>query len=275
MKGFTLIELIAVILILGILAFIAIPQVNNAIDSSKKNSAIVSASRYVEAIENDIANRKMKRQDMIEDGVKTLDDLESIEVDGEVPTSATLTIKDSEVIYSEIVVRDYTVTCTKENGCTAIKGYYIFFSDLTVGFQSLPNNINDYKDRPENKYAYLKYPVIEGKLKTPQACLYKDGIEFCLNTKERSKTIERIKKYFEYDDSWISDSENVNKKYKPGTNKNTYCIIPSNNSTIDCRNQYVGASDINYILVSDFPKIFGCAINDDGAGGCSTMEEDE
>ena len=46
-KGFTLIEIIAVIIILGILAFIAIPQVMNAIENSEKNGAIVSANRYV------------------------------------------------------------------------------------------------------------------------------------------------------------------------------------------------------------------------------------
>ena len=275
-KGFTLIEIIAVIIILGILAFIAIPQVMNAIENSEKNGAIVSANRYVEAVNNDIADRKMKRENMISDGVKTLDDLSDIKVDGEIPTSATLVVKDDSIIYSEIVVGDYTVTCTEYDGCSAIKGYYIYFANLGLGFSSLPNNVDNYKERPNDKNVYLKYPVEGGKLETPQICIYNDNLEFCLNSTDDNQEIaKKTKKYFEYDENtWKAKTgENPNKKYKPGGGKYSYCIVSDNDSTIECRNYYIGIRNDSYILVSDFPKLYGCAVT-----GClkvdANLEED-
>lgn len=53
-KAFTLIELLAVIVILGVIATIAVPSVNNIVDKSKKDSFVITANNYVEAVENAI-----------------------------------------------------------------------------------------------------------------------------------------------------------------------------------------------------------------------------
>ena len=80
-KGFTLVELLAVIVILAIIALIATPIILNVIDSARKNAAINSAYGYMEAIEksvvlsgfsgDDAASPKMAT---IENGTYTISD---------------------------------------------------------------------------------------------------------------------------------------------------------------------------------------------------------
>ena len=53
-KGFTLVELLAVIVILAIIAQIATPIILNVISDAKKEAAKDSAYGYIEAIENAI-----------------------------------------------------------------------------------------------------------------------------------------------------------------------------------------------------------------------------
>lgn len=55
-KGFTLVELLAVIVILGIIAGIAVPSIGNIIDNSKKDAHIANAKQMVEASRLMVAN---------------------------------------------------------------------------------------------------------------------------------------------------------------------------------------------------------------------------
>ena len=54
-KGFTLIEILAVIVILGIIMIIAIPAVSQNIMDSRKSTYITSIQKYIEAAKNEIA----------------------------------------------------------------------------------------------------------------------------------------------------------------------------------------------------------------------------
>jgi prepilin-type N-terminal cleavage/methylation domain-containing protein len=57
-KGFTLIEIIAVIIILGIIMIIAIPNISSYIASSKKDTYIVSLNRFIEGARELVETKK-------------------------------------------------------------------------------------------------------------------------------------------------------------------------------------------------------------------------
>ena len=62
-KGFTLVELLAVIVILAIIALIATPIILNVINDAKKEAAKDSAYGYIEAIENAIIMNDFEEDD--------------------------------------------------------------------------------------------------------------------------------------------------------------------------------------------------------------------
>ena len=57
-KGFTLVEILAVFVIIGILSLIAIPSVSNAIESSRKEALIEQAKTYLKSFETQLINKE-------------------------------------------------------------------------------------------------------------------------------------------------------------------------------------------------------------------------
>ncbi len=82
-KGLTLIELLAVVVILGIIAAIAVPSIGNIIDNSKKDAHVANAEQVINAARMAILNGDITDGDEI--GIDELDEyLESMDdPDGE------------------------------------------------------------------------------------------------------------------------------------------------------------------------------------------------
>ena len=119
-KGFTLVELLAVIVVLGILALITTPLVLNTIDVAREKSALATANNYLSSLENEFVKKQILNLSTIEKGeYKVLTDgkyqigeeIGSISMKGSLPKSGIFCVNSNLNIkkYS-IVIDDYVVS---------------------------------------------------------------------------------------------------------------------------------------------------------------------
>lgn len=114
-KGFTLVELLAVIVILAIIALIATPIILNVIDDARVNSAKNSAYGYIDAVEKANAQEILKNSDIaalngtysIESSGKSLvsDSVSyAINFKGSAPSKGTLEYNEGKLVGGSITV---------------------------------------------------------------------------------------------------------------------------------------------------------------------------
>ena len=65
-KGFTLIEMLVVVLIIGILAGIALPQYNKAVEKAKLSEALINAKAMQEAVKRFFLSGAVCPEDAVE-----------------------------------------------------------------------------------------------------------------------------------------------------------------------------------------------------------------
>ena len=126
-NAFTLIELLAVIVVLAIIALIATPIVMNTIKNAKKGAAERTVDNYIKQVETAVAEAKLEKNS-VPNGTYVIDEegnllvpslpngkLE-IDMSGNKPTSGTLKIKNGGVSKEEITmtVGDYDVKYNQE-----------------------------------------------------------------------------------------------------------------------------------------------------------------
>ena len=126
-NAFTLIELLAVIVVLAIIALIATPIVMNTIKNAKKGAAERSADSYVKQVETAVAEERLNKNEVLEgeyqitsDGNLCRDKSAScsddnkikIEMSGTKPTSGKIKITNGSVdqTSSSMTIGDYDVT---------------------------------------------------------------------------------------------------------------------------------------------------------------------
>ena len=114
-KGFTLVELLAVIVILALIALIATPIILNVINDAKKQAAKDSAYGYMDAVEKYIVSSELE-DESIPDGIYRVEDLnKKISVKGSTPDNTSNCAK-SQVTSEYAWLFDYTAECTS-HGC--------------------------------------------------------------------------------------------------------------------------------------------------------------
>ena len=110
-KGYTLIELLAVIVILAIIAVIALPVVINVIEKANKQAAIDSTYGYIDAInkENQLSEYTSERE-LIEDGEYDVIDIkEKVKIKGRRPAHGNITIEKATVTSASLCINEYIV----------------------------------------------------------------------------------------------------------------------------------------------------------------------
>ena len=109
-KGFTLVELLAVIVILALIALIATPIILNVINDAKKQAAKDSAYGYMDAVEKYIVSSELE-DESIQDGTYRVEDLnKKISVKGSTPDNGNIEIKNKEVKSYDIGIYGYVVS---------------------------------------------------------------------------------------------------------------------------------------------------------------------
>ena len=109
-KGFTLVELLAVIVILALIALIATPIILNVINDAKKQAAKDSAYGYMDAVEKYIVSSELEDKS-IQDGTYSVEELNSmgVSVKGSTPDNGNIEIKNSSVKSYDIGIDGYEV----------------------------------------------------------------------------------------------------------------------------------------------------------------------
>ena len=110
-KGFTLVELLAVIVILAIIALIATPIILNVINDAKKQAAKDSAYGYMDAVEKYIVSSELE-DTSIKDGTYSVEELNSmgVSVKGSIPDNGTIKIESGSVKSYDIGIDGYVVS---------------------------------------------------------------------------------------------------------------------------------------------------------------------
>ena len=156
--GFTLVELLAVVVILAVVALIATPIILNVINDAKKSSIKQSAIGYVDAVEKTILEKKTNtdvdydgkytiKKDQITKESETasllpiLDLIQlNVNVKGELPTKGNLKIEKSNVISGKFYYDNYLVTLS--NGKYKIE---VLNATSSTDTSALEAKINDLK----------------------------------------------------------------------------------------------------------------------------------
>ena len=177
-KGFTLIELIAVIVILAIIALIATPIILGIINDARKESNERSAELYASAVRNAVAAYQLTGTT----APTKFSDLD-IQYDGEVECATEELYEDGSFYIADCTVNgtevEYTYG-TQQVTQVYKPQYYYFGFDWTgiVGKTAAPENPSSIT--PSDKSYYIGYDVTDDVVSTVYICFMRKDIEYCL-----------------------------------------------------------------------------------------------
>ena len=108
-KGFTLVELLAVLVVLLVIVLIAMNVINSRVKEAKKNTVEVNANNYIKAV-NGVAALSQNIGEDMEKGTYQVRDLNKtdIKINGEKPRKGFLLIDNYEVTIGCLMYKDYS-----------------------------------------------------------------------------------------------------------------------------------------------------------------------
>ena len=234
-KGFTLVELLAVIVVLAVILIIAVPRILNVIESSEKEAFRLTGENLVKA-----AKDKVVMDSMIEPTSKTYTIEggafvgEKLNINGKLPDSGTIKVKSDGSVLMAVKNDKYclkksygedSVKVVDDASCTlpSIKVYGVRFENATVGTRTddavgltyavntstitsdfdtaeIYNEITDYTDIDGNIYVkiprfYIKKTKSDGNIWTYQISKEKQDSSYYLPESFRNHTNGEILDY--------------------------------------------------------------------------------
>ena len=133
-NGFTLVELLAVIIILIIVLVIAVSRVKKTVDNTSDKSIIANASMYIKAIDDAASNVDIRQESPYESGIIYYDELKDldIQISGTKPNDGFVIMKEYEVKiacfkYGEYKVHYENNDFSKPRKGDCVNSYYVAY----------------------------------------------------------------------------------------------------------------------------------------------------
>ena len=127
-KGFTLVELLAVVIVLSLIVITIVPMIFGTTKSANKKTILESGKNYIRAVEDQVSLSMVSNKiDEIKDGIYSVSELKEdydLSVKGQEPKEGSVTIEDGKVTECNLVIGKYELTCDDGN--------------LVIGKSSLP-----------------------------------------------------------------------------------------------------------------------------------------
>ena len=120
-KGFSLVELLAVIVVLGFLAAIILPKITDTVSDAEKQSAAVSGQSYLKVVETEIVKSQWKNVQLTDgtwtitaNGLRNASNQDyTFSYTGDKPdANGTITISGGKITGCEFKIGDVSLKCT-------------------------------------------------------------------------------------------------------------------------------------------------------------------
>lgn len=178
--GFTLVELLAVIVIVGIIALITIPKVKDSINDSRKKTVESSALNYARTIDQYVLHEESNKNlinlngeySINEEGnLDGLGNTYELDYTGQKPTSGTLEYQDNKLLSGCLVINGYEVEYQNDKFTSNGKGICGILPKITKYFTydgNAENNlqfghITEMKNQPDLSWNYYLKVTAGGK----------------------------------------------------------------------------------------------------------------
>lgn len=120
-KGFTLVELLSVIIILSIIAVITVPKISKTMNDTRSTIAEDNAYAYIKAVDKYYLQKTMNKEEILLEGqyevnaeglLYTNTESHKIEIEGRPPLNGQLTYENNELKNGCLTIDTYKVTIT-------------------------------------------------------------------------------------------------------------------------------------------------------------------
>lgn len=106
-RGFTLLETLTVIVILGVLSVLAVPKVIDIVNTSEEKVALNSAKQYIQAVNKYLVENDFQKAGTynVAEANKEMSPLNNlVEVSGNLPTGNTVSIDDNYTTINAVLI---------------------------------------------------------------------------------------------------------------------------------------------------------------------------
>lgn len=273
-KGFTLVELLAVIVVLAIIALIGFTKVGSVIETAREKAAIESVNNYIKAVNIKIMN-DMTKGITFSDGTYSVENF-SVDMNGTKPTNGSFIIKESKVISGNFTIDKTKISYDIDAGTKVIStnsytdGTEVYFN-LTTNSKC---NEDDYvPSNSQNKnldgclkwYAYLQTSDkvnllldhnIATKVDSPEyvwwefvSLLKNYGVEY------KMLSIVDVEKITGYKYSQFTSSEIIGYSWLYANGGNYWLSLTGDNKYCAVLNSEINCSESNSQIYSGRPSI--------------------